>query len=319
MDLPLPPALLTPLAVFGLISLAFISFRIALFILSHLWSVIRPPINVAKFGKWAVVTGATDGIGKAYAEELAKRGVSLFLISRSPDKLKTVADEFSQKYRKIEVRYHAADFSRGHAIYPDIEKTLAGLEIGILVNNVGASYDYPEYFLDVPQEKIDYLLNLNIVSVNQMTKVVLPRMVARQKGAIINVSSASGAFPAPLLAVYAGTKAYVDFFSRCLQAEYRKDKIVVQSLIPLYVTSNLSKLRKAQLTIPNPSTYARSAIRSLGRDERTTGYLFHQLQLDMTNILPESYLSNMIYKSHLYVRNKALKRQAEKDAAAKKQ
>jgi 17beta-estradiol 17-dehydrogenase / very-long-chain 3-oxoacyl-CoA reductase len=90
------------------------------------------------------------------------------------------------------------------------------LEIAILVNNVGVSYKHPEFF-DVFAENdqaVSDMINCNITSVTKMTGLVLPGMIKRRKGIIVNNASASGRTPTPLLAVYSATKAYVDYFSR---------------------------------------------------------------------------------------------------------
>lgn len=96
-------------------------------------------VNVKSYGKWAVVTGCTDGIGKAYAEQLAKRGLSIVLISRTLEKLNEQAKELQDRF-KVETKVIAADFTEPNSIYPNIRTQLADLDIGILVNNVGMSY-----------------------------------------------------------------------------------------------------------------------------------------------------------------------------------
>ncbi|KAJ0056505.1 hypothetical protein NL108_008352, partial [Boleophthalmus pectinirostris] len=172
------------------------------------------------------VTGATDGIGKAYAEELARRGFSIVLISRSQDKLDDVAKAVESKYG-VQTKTIAADFSSVD-IYSNIEDGLRGLEIGVLVNNVGISYSYPEFFLRIPNLNsfIDTMVNINIVSVCQMTDVT--QCNSRKKGAILNLSSASGMHPLPLLTVYSASKAFVDYFSQGLQAEYKSKGVIIQ-------------------------------------------------------------------------------------------
>ncbi|XP_029607579.1 very-long-chain 3-oxoacyl-CoA reductase-A isoform X5 [Salmo trutta] len=143
----------------------------------RIWVLGNGQLLSPKLGKWAVVTGATDGIGKVYAEKLAGKGFAMMLISRSQDKLDDVARQLEEQY-KVETRTIAVDFGLSD-IYPKIEAGLAGLEIGVLVNNVGISYPYPEYFLHIPDldNFITNMINVNMTSVCQMTRLVLPRMV----------------------------------------------------------------------------------------------------------------------------------------------
>ncbi len=91
-----------------------------------------------KYGEWAVVTGATDGIGKEYARELARRGMKVVLIARNPEKLQRVAEELGRE-TKSQISTVVADFSKGPEIYPGIRLALNDLDIGVLVNNVGVS------------------------------------------------------------------------------------------------------------------------------------------------------------------------------------
>ncbi|XP_019125007.2 hydroxysteroid (20-beta) dehydrogenase 2 isoform X2 [Larimichthys crocea] len=169
------------------------------FVLSQFWQV-----DFRKFGQWAVVTGATSGIGKAYAIELARRGLDVVLVSRSDKKLQLVAKEIEDLYGR-KTRTIRADFTDGHRIYPAIAEELQGLQIGVLVNNVGMSIsDSFTYFLETPdaEQKITHIVNCNVLSVPQMTRLILPDMVQRGTGLIINISSQVAVRPQPLLSVY---------------------------------------------------------------------------------------------------------------------
>ena len=131
------------------------------------------------------------------------------------------------------------------------------LDIGVLVNNVGMSYEYPQEFLELSSTYVDTLINLNIVSLNAMTRIVLPQMVERKKGAVINISSFLAAFPTPLLSVYSASKSYVDLISQGMAKEYSSKGITVQCVLPGYVTSKLSKIRRPSLTVPTPNAFVR--------------------------------------------------------------
>ncbi|XP_047631901.1 very-long-chain 3-oxoacyl-CoA reductase [Phacochoerus africanus] len=237
-------------------------------------------------GEWAVVTGGTDGIGKSYAEELAKRGMKIVLISRSQDKLDQVSSEISEKF-KVETKTIAVDFT-SEDIYDKIKASLAGLNIGVLVNNVGMSYEYPEYFLDIPDldNTIKKLITVNALSVCKMTRLVLPGMVERSKGAILNISSASGMYPVPLLTIYSATKAFVDFFSQCLHEEYKSKGIIVQSVLPYYVATKLAKIKRPTWDKPSPETFVKSAMKTIGVQSRTNGYPIHSLMASVSASLP---------------------------------
>ncbi|KAG5274091.1 hypothetical protein AALO_G00159060 [Alosa alosa] len=241
----------------------------------RIWVIGNGDLLSPKLGKWAVVTGATDGIGKSYAEELARRGFALMLISRSQERLDDVSQSLKSMY-KVETKTIAVDFG-GADIYPKIEAGLEGLEIGVLVNNVGISYSYPEFYLNIPdlENFITTMINVNITSVCHMTRLVLPRMVQRSKGVILNISSASGMYPVPLLTVYSASKAFVDFFSRGLHTEYKCKGIIIQSVLPFFVATKMTKIRKPTLDKPTPDRYVAAEVQTVGLEDQTNGYFPH--------------------------------------------
>lgn len=264
-------------------------------------------------GEWAVVTGSTDGIGKAYAEQLAALGLKIVLISRSPEKLAAVAKEIEEAH-KVEVRTIAVDFSDNESIYNKIKNELKGLDISILVNNVGMSYHHPEYFVELPNrtETLSSLIKLNVVAMTMMTSIVLPDMVKKNCGVIVNVSSASAGGACPLLTAYSACKAYVKFFSEGLSAEYSDKGIVIQCLMPFYVTTKMSKLRKSSAMVPTPTAYVQSALSNLGISSCTHGYWSHNFLGWFTKTLPMFFVTWYVKNQHLAIRSRALSKQRMK-------
>jgi len=199
----------------------------------------------------AIVQGATDGIGKAYAKELASRGLDVVIVARNPDKLLDVAAELAAAHAGRTFHTIAADFAKPspelfQRIAVELAEKTAGATVGVLINNVGLSY--PACLLTHEVEArapglTDQLIAVNITSTVKMTQLVLPGMLEARKGVIVNVASAAGRIPAgnPLLSIYSGTKAFVDFFSRSMHAEYADRGIVVQCQSPYLVSTAMSK------------------------------------------------------------------------------
>ncbi|CAK1541705.1 unnamed protein product [Leptosia nina] len=276
--------------------------------------IIGPVVNKVDFkskGKWALVTGSTDGIGKEYARELAARGCDIILVSRSIDKLKATASEIENDY-KVNTKIVQADFSE-EGIYERIAKEVADHEIGTLVNNVGISYSYPEYFTDIPdwENAISSMIKANMVSVTRMTGIVLPDMVKRGKGVVINIGSGSSIIPSPLLTVYAASKAYVDKFSEGLDMEYSKKGIIVQCVLPGFVCSNMSGIRRATLMAPTAKTFVKSAIGLVGTTSKTVGYFPHAVFVNVINSIHGTFGRFAVWlvtRSMETTRRKALKK-----------
>ena len=281
-------------------------------------------LDVTKLGgKWALVTGATDGIGKAYAFALAKKGLNIVLVSRSPAKLKNVATELEQACPGILSKYAFAttlslrneyyrysnhshfrtvvvDFANDDAkdYIPKVEESIRDLDIGVLVNNVGMTHDPMEYH-ELGSAAVNNLINVNIVSMNNMTMIVLPQMVARKNGAVINIASVFGSIPGPLMTVYSSTKAYMDMFSRSLSKEYERYGITIQSILPGPVVSNMTcrTLKKPVLMAPSSEAFVSSALTRIGIDQRTTGYWVHDLMLMASECLPTRTVLNMSHNA----------------------
>jgi len=288
--------------------------KLALDMVRFVWRLIRlfglPKLglkkNLKKYGQYAVVTGSTDGIGKAVAEELAKRGLDLVLISRSKEKLETVAEEIKGK-SEVDIKTIAYDFSKTDE-YDDIAEKIKDLDVGILVNNVGMSYDHPSFYLEVEQKDFDKMVSVNMISVLKMSEMVLKGMVERNRGLLVHVASSSALFPHPFLSVYSASKAFVDFFGRASGLEYKMNHIDSQVLVPSLVSSNLSKVRPS-LMAPSCRTFARSAVDVMGLTDRTTGYWFHEILCTFLDNLPYGIKTGIIFNHMGGVRKRWIRKQ----------
>ncbi|XP_068945108.1 very-long-chain 3-oxoacyl-CoA reductase-like [Petaurus breviceps papuanus] len=236
-------------------------------------------ISLRKQGAWAVVTGATSGIGRSYVHQLAQRGFNVVLVSRDIHKLRQEAEDIARLHGK-ETRVIQVDFTRGLEIYEAIETALEGLDIGILVNNVGmANSDVPRKLLDVENAGKEFtdMMNCNMLSVVQMTRIILPQMVARGRGVIINISSEAGKQPDPLLALYGATKAFVNSFSQAVALEYQSSGVIIQTLTPLVVSSNMSKLPPITFLVKSADGFVREALDTVGVSSFTSGCFLHSV------------------------------------------
>uniref|UniRef100_A0A665UMC4 Hydroxysteroid (20-beta) dehydrogenase 2 n=1 Tax=Echeneis naucrates TaxID=173247 RepID=A0A665UMC4_ECHNA len=284
--------------VFNLLKLAWKCWRgLREFVLSEYWKV-----NLRTYGQWAVVTGATSGIGKAYAKQLAQRGLDVILVSRSDEKLQVVAKEIEDRYGR-KTRTIRVDFTDGHSIYRAIAKELEGLEIGILERSHLPESPFTYFPLcSYVDQKITQVINCNILSVSQKSVI---HLLCRGSGLIINISSEAGNRPHPLFSLYSATKIFVTYFSQCLHAEYKSKGITVQCVAPLLVSTNMTNNMKVNCFVKSASEYAREALNTVGHSSYTSGCLSHALQnMALTVLMPDWLrMSSFFIRPHILFLN----------------
>jgi len=267
-------------------------------------------------GLWAVVTGASDGIGKEFSVQLAALGYNVCLLSRTKSKLDEVAKLCQEK--GVETKVVPVDFSLAPQQYfAHLQKELSGLEAEVLVNNVGLSFDHPEYFMSTDSSLDDNLININIQSMLKMTRVILPGMVARKHGYVINVGSFAGDSPVPLLSTYSASKAFVDYFSKALQQEHKRDGITVKCPTPMFVATEMAKMRPS-LTVPKPSKIVSDVLKNMRSGVVSfSPYWVHGVMSSVILALPESIRMSVLLSSNLKIKERAL-RKKEREKAEKK-
>lgn len=178
----------------------------------------------------ALITGASSGIGEAFARALAKPGDTLILVARSQGRLETLAAKLRADHG-IAVEVIAADLSRagsGSALAAEVAKR--GLDVDLLINNAG--FGSAGAFAKEDPARDAEMINLNVSAVVELAHAFLPAMLERGRGGILNVASVAGFQPTPNMAIYGATKAFVLSFSEALWAETRSRGVKVTALCP---------------------------------------------------------------------------------------
>jgi short-subunit dehydrogenase len=198
----------------------------------------------------ALITGASAGIGREFARQLASRAKSLILIARGEQRLNELRDELNQRYPNVAVsvrKTDLADLARLHELLAWLDRER--IDVDLLINNAGLG-DSGAFATSDPIRN-DQMTLVNIVALTTLTRHLLPQMIARRHGGILNVSSSAGFLPIPGFAVYAATKAYVTSFSEALGAELRGTGVSVCALCPGPVRTEFQDVAKRRGAQPD--------------------------------------------------------------------
>ncbi|OJT02502.1 Very-long-chain 3-oxoacyl-CoA reductase [Trametes pubescens] len=272
-------------------------------------------------GAWAVVTGASEGIGREFALQLAQKGFNVVVSARNASALTTLVSEIESKStgdRKVQAKAVTMDFSKldDTVQWSKLETELSGLDIGVLINNAGKSYQYPEDFHATKTQDMEDIVTINISSVVRLTKMLLPGMVERKRGLIVNMGSFSGiSVASPMLSAYAGSKSFLSSFTGSLAEEVRGKGVDVECVNTYFVVSNMSKIRKASALIPTPKAFVRSVLSKVGlpcgalwtkRPGVVTPYWSHSLLDYVMNVIGW----NMAFVRYTHGLHKSIRRRA---------
>lgn len=206
-------------------------------------------------GCHALITGASAGIGREFARQLAGRATTLVLVARRERRLVQLRDELVGRHPKLRVAVHRIDLSKGD----QIEELLCWIQgekfsIDLLVNNAGLG-DLGTFATADP-ERVDQIMLVNVVALTRLTRGLLPAMILQKRGAILNVSSSASFLPIPNFAVYAATKAYVTSLSDALRSELWGSGVSVSALCPGPVRTEFTEVaqRSPDVVVPAPES-----------------------------------------------------------------
>src|SRR6266480_8075622 len=179
----------------------------------------------------ALITGASSGIGREFARQLAKRARSIVLLARRSERLADLRDELLNRNPNLDVNVRVVDLADKTQIELLIDSLAHDkIDVDLLINNAGLGDSGA--FATGDAIRNEQMLLVNVVALTSLTRRLLPQMIAKRRGGILNVSSSAGFLPIPGNAVYAATKAYVTSFSEALRAELRGTGVSVCVLCP---------------------------------------------------------------------------------------
>ncbi len=251
---------------------------------------------------YALVTGATSGIGYELAKLFAQNGYNIIAVARTQKDLQKVATEFSSY--GVNVEMIAKDLFEENAateLYNEVKSR--GIEVEVLVNDAGQGVY--GLFADTDLEDQVRIIHLNVVSLTRLTYHFLRDMKARNSGKILQVASVVSELPAPYQAVYGGTKAYVLNFTEALINEVKDTNITITALQPGATDTDFfnkagaqdSKIVQDKSKLADPAKVAKDGYDALmkGDDKVVSGFK-NKAQIAMANITPDTMLANQMEK-----------------------
>ncbi|XP_023229076.1 very-long-chain 3-oxoacyl-CoA reductase-like [Centruroides sculpturatus] len=257
--------------------------------------------NLRGFGKWAVITGGSSGIGRSYSQQFANLGYDILLISNELDELKVASEEVRTHYG-VETQVICVDFSKMDEAYRIIKKKIDDKDVGVLVNNVGIRGNQPCYFLDESSSCLNAMANVNCLAAVMMTHLIIPQMLRKNKGIVINLCSVGALLPMAMGSIYSASKAFTDLFTRTLQTEYKETGIIIQGVSPFYVCTRMTQfsedLSKPSFIVPESEEYVRNAMRTLGAKHFTSGYWPHSIMTGILYLLPVWFVQYLNFLQH---------------------
>lgn len=252
--------------------------------------------------KVALITGASSGIGREFAQIHAANGGDLIIIARKKDKLNELKKELENKHN-VKVKVISKDLTSPQAaieIYNEVKE--AGIEVDYLINNAG--FGGRGYFHERPMELDLQMIQVNIVTLTTLTRLFLPDFVKRNSGKILNVSSTAALMPGPLQAVYYATKAYVLSFSNAIAQELHNTNITVTALLPGATETEFAKTSDMSNTAVFAKTSSPKVVAKDGYNAMLKGELdavaglttSQKATMSMLKFMPKKLMLKQVYQ-----------------------
>jgi 17beta-estradiol 17-dehydrogenase / very-long-chain 3-oxoacyl-CoA reductase len=238
-------------------------------------------------GSWALITGASDGLGKAFAQELAQYGFNLLLVSRTQEKLNRLQAELEAS--GIQARTVCADLSDpSESTCSRIAAAAREVDLSIVINCVGVTVH--RLYADIPAATVRNLLSLNVNTTAIVTHTMLPLLLGHaaatgQRCALLNVGSIVGRFYWPGTQLYGACKAFIDHLTVPLAFEYRAQLDALSFQPTVMATAMAAGTEPAAITI-TPQAAARAALSHLGRCTTSHGHWRHAMLAALFSVLP---------------------------------
>jgi short-subunit dehydrogenase len=245
----------------------------------------------------ALITGASGGIGEAFARQLAALGKDLIVVARSQEKLEALAKELRASCG-VQVQVLVADLAQhdsARALFEETERL--GLEVDFLVNNAGYGKggDFTELGFEVQAD----MVRLNVNTLMELTWLYLPAMRQRGRGGVINLGSTASWQPVPYMSVYGATKAFVLSFSEALAEEVRSEGVKIMALCPGATATGFQSTAGVwegqRSSMPGPDEVVRDALRAFeqGKTSFVHGFQNRLVAFFASRLLPRRFVARM--------------------------
>ncbi|MBO5240081.1 MAG: SDR family NAD(P)-dependent oxidoreductase [Clostridia bacterium] len=250
---------------------------------------------------YALITGATGGLGRAFANAIAKRRCNLLLTGRSEEKLIALKNELLEKYALNSVQIYAVDLTEEGGRYAFMERIrAAGYKIRLLVNAAGV--DVQKALAEYTQEKIAFQCRVNFEAAVSLCRFTIEQRAERLE--IVNISSVSGIYPMPYFAIYSATKAALTSFSVALREELKGKNAAVTAILPgaMPTREDIKEQIKGQgiwgkLAAKSPQSVAEYSLKAVGKNKaKVIVGFWNKCMRFTTAVLPQRWKLKFIAK-----------------------